>query len=75
MIHMLIDPSLSENQNPAPKLEPDEFIECFWVPLRDLPAELRRLEAGMGEGADGCAIDGKLMSFAEGLSVAKSWGI
>ncbi|KAH7018557.1 ADP-ribose pyrophosphatase [Microdochium trichocladiopsis] len=99
MIHMTIDPSLPENQNPTPKLEPDEFIECFWVPLRDLPAELRKLEAPApassaaateaattttttgavmltkGGSGGGCAIDGKVASFAEGLSVAWAWGL
>ncbi|KXJ86944.1 ADP-ribose pyrophosphatase [Microdochium bolleyi] len=68
MIHLSIDPSLPENQNPAPKLEPDEFIECFWLPLRDLHAELRQLEA-----TGHYAIDGKLASFAEGLAVAAAW--
>ncbi|KAJ1324598.1 ADP-sugar pyrophosphatase [Microdochium nivale] len=70
MIHMTIDPSLPENQNPAPRLEPDEFIECFWLPLRDLHAELRRLET-----TGDYAVDGKLASFAEGLAVAAAWKV
>lgn len=70
MIHMTIDPSLPENQDPAPKLEPDEFIECFWLPLRSLHAELRRLEA-----TGDYAIDGKLASFAEGLAVSAAWKV
>jgi ADP-ribose pyrophosphatase len=35
MIHVTIDLSLPENQNPKPQLEENEFIEVFTIPLKD----------------------------------------
>ncbi|KAI1504843.1 NUDIX domain-containing protein [Biscogniauxia marginata] len=67
MIHLKVDPEREENKNPKPELEDGEFIECFWVPLDDLYAECRRLEA------QGFAIDGKVGVFAEGLEMSKIW--
>ncbi|GAW26455.1 putative ADP-ribose pyrophosphatase [Rosellinia necatrix] len=69
MVQIEIDADRKENKNPVPKLEDGEFIECFWVPLKDLYEECRRLEA------QGYAIDGKLGTFAEGLEAAKVWGV
>jgi len=48
-------------------LEEDEFIECFWVPVQEIFAELRRLQA------EGYAIDGKVGAFAEGIETSKLW--
>ncbi|KAI1638089.1 NUDIX domain-containing protein [Biscogniauxia mediterranea] len=67
LIHLRIDPERAENRDPKPQLEDGEFIECFWVPLGDLYAECRRLEA------EGFAIDGKVGAFAEGLEMSKLW--
>ncbi|KAI9832179.1 MAG: hypothetical protein M1819_004531 [Sarea resinae] len=67
MVHITIDPSLLENQNPVPQLEENEFIECFTVPLRDLYAECRRLEG------EGYAIDARVGTLAEGIEVARKW--
>jgi ADP-ribose pyrophosphatase len=36
MIHVIVDLSRPENQNPQPELEDNEFIETFSVPLKDL---------------------------------------
>ncbi|TRX88501.1 hypothetical protein FHL15_010616 [Xylaria flabelliformis] len=69
MIQLKVDATKAENQTPKPKLEDGEFIECFWVPFKDLYEECRRLEA------KGFAIDGKLGAFAEGLEAAKIWKI
>ncbi|KAI1742038.1 NUDIX domain-containing protein [Xylaria scruposa] len=69
MIQLKIDANKAENQNPKPQLEDGEFIECFWVPFKDLHEECRRLEN------KGFAIDGKLGAFAEGLEAAKIWKI
>ncbi|KAI8946514.1 NUDIX domain-containing protein [Xylaria longipes] len=69
MIQLKIDANKEENQNPKPQLEDGEFIECFWVPFKDLYVECRRLET------QGFAIDGKLGAFAEGLEAAKIWKI
>ncbi|KAI0602618.1 NUDIX hydrolase domain-like protein [Biscogniauxia sp. FL1348] len=67
IMHLRVDPERAENRDPRPQLEDGEFIECFWVPLGDLYAECRRLEA------EGFAIDGKVGAFAEGLEMARLW--
>ncbi|KAI5304726.1 hypothetical protein KEM56_006050 [Ascosphaera pollenicola] len=68
-VHVSIDMSLPENQNPKPQLEDGEFIETFTVPLRDLHSELQKLDkAGYGI----CArVDG----IAEGIELAKNLGL
>ena len=58
---------MPENQNPKPQLEEDEIIDCFWTPVKDLYAELRRLES------DGFAVDSKVGAFAEGIETSKLW--
>lgn len=62
---MSIDMSLSENQNLKPELEESEFIEVFYVPLSKLWDECKRLEA------EGCAIDARVGTLAEGIELAK----
>lgn len=62
---MSIDMSLAENQNLKPELEENEFIEVFQVPLSNLYDECKRLEA------DGCAIDARVGTLAEGIELAK----
>jgi len=57
--------SLSENQNPKPQLEDDEYIEVFHVPLSNLWQECKTLEAA------GYAIDARVATFAEGIEIAK----
>ena len=70
-MHVDIDSSLPENQpeNLKTELEDNEFIETFSVPLSELWAECRRLEA------EGCAIDARVGTLAEGIEMAKKWGI
>ena len=65
MIHVSVDMSLPENQNPVPQLEEGEFIEVFHVPVSKLWDECKRLEA------EGCAIDARVATFAEGIEIAK----
>ncbi|KLU83069.1 ADP-ribose pyrophosphatase [Magnaporthiopsis poae ATCC 64411] len=65
MVHVSIDMSLPENQNPKPQLEESEFIEVFHVPLSSLWDECKKLEA------QGFAIDARVGTFAEGIEVAK----
>jgi ADP-ribose pyrophosphatase len=67
MIHVTVDMSKPENQNPQPQLEDNEFIECFTVRLTDLYAECRRLEQ------EGLAIDARVGTLAEGIEIAKRW--
>ena len=70
-MHVDIDTSLPENQqeNLKTELEDNEFIETFSVPLSKLWADCRKLEA------EGCAIDARVGTLAEGIEMAKKWGI
>ena len=65
MVHLTVDMSLPENQNPVAQLEDDEFIEVFHVPLTNLWTECERLAA------EGCAIDARVGTLAEGVELAK----
>lgn len=65
MVHVAIDMSLPANQDLKPELEENEFIEVFTVPLADLWAECKRLEA------QGYAIDARVGTFAEGILMAQ----
>lgn len=65
MVHVHVDMSLPENQNPKPQLEENEFIECFSVPLGWLFAETKKLEE------EGYAIDARVGTIAEGIELAK----
>ncbi|KAJ5110098.1 hypothetical protein N7532_002743 [Penicillium argentinense] len=66
MVHVKVDMSLQENQNPKPDLEENEFIDCFTLPLDSLYDELQKLEA------EGYAIDSRVGAIAEGIEIAKS---
>lgn len=65
MVHVRVDMSLPENQNPQPELEDNEFIECFSVPMSSLFAETHKLEQ------EGYAIDARVGTLAEGIELAK----
>ncbi|KAJ5966396.1 hypothetical protein N7481_013110 [Penicillium waksmanii] len=65
MVHVRVDMTLPENQNPKPELEDNEFIECFSVPMVSLFAETQRLEK------EGYAIDARVGTLAEGIELAK----
>ncbi|KAH5418413.1 hypothetical protein HBI67_181860 [Parastagonospora nodorum] len=67
MIHVTVDLSLSENQDPKPELEDSEFIETFHVPLNDLWDVCMKFEK------EGYAIDARVGSLAEGIEYAKRW--
>lgn len=67
MVHVRVDMTLPENQNPKPQLEDNEFIECFTVPLGDLFAETKRLAE------EGYAVDARVGTVAEGIELAKKW--
>ncbi|WEW56642.1 ADP-ribose diphosphatase [Emydomyces testavorans] len=69
MVHVLVDMSLPENQNPQPQLEDNEFIECFTLPLKTLFVETQRLEA------EGYAIDARVGTLAEGIEIARQWNL
>jgi ADP-ribose pyrophosphatase len=67
MIHVTVDMTKPENQNPKPELEDSEFIEVFTLPLTNLYAECKRLEK------EGFAIDARVATLAEGIEIAKKW--
>jgi ADP-ribose pyrophosphatase len=67
MIHVSIDMSLPENQNPKPELEESEFIEVFTVPLTELYSQCKKLEA------EGYAIDARVGTIGEGIELAKQF--
>ncbi|KAI5285079.1 hypothetical protein KEM54_000847 [Ascosphaera aggregata] len=67
-VHVSIDLSLPENQQPKPQLEDGEFIETFTVPLRNLYVELQKLDK-LGYGI--CA---RVDALAEGIELAKKFG-
>jgi ADP-ribose pyrophosphatase len=67
MVHVTVDMSLPENQNPKPQLEDDEFIENFTVKLGGLYAECERFEK------EGYVIDARVAGLAEGVELAKKW--
>ncbi|EHL00702.1 putative ADP-ribose pyrophosphatase [Glarea lozoyensis 74030] len=67
MIHVSVDMSLPENQNPKAELEEGEFIEVFTLPLQDLWAECAKFEK------EGYAIDARVGTLAEGIEIAKRW--
>lgn len=66
MIHVTIDLSKSENENPKPHLEDGEFIECFTTPLHTLYSQCRQWEQ------EGYAIDARVGTLAEGIELARS---
>ncbi len=61
--------SLSENISPKPQLEENEFIEVYSTPLRELYAGCKKWEK------EGYAIDGRVGTLAEGIELARRWGI
>lgn len=65
MVHVRVDMSLPENQNPKPELEDNEFIECFSVPMASLYEEMKKLER------EGYAIDARVGTLAEGMELMK----
>jgi ADP-ribose pyrophosphatase len=69
MIHCTIDLDNPANANPQPRLEDDEFIECFIVPLTNLYSECEKLER------EGYAIDARVATLAEGIEIAKRFKI
>lgn len=69
MIHMTVDINKPENQNPQPELEENEFIEVFTLPLKDLYAHCEKWES------EGYALDARVATLAEGIEMARRWGL
>ena len=69
LVHVTVDLSLPENRHPKPELEDNEFIEVFSTPLRELYGACKRWEG------EGLAIDARVGTLAEGIEVARRWGV
>ena len=69
MVQVSVDLSLPENQNPQPRLEEEEFIEVFTVPLASLSETCLKLDR------EGYAIDARLGSLAMGIDMAKLFSL
>jgi ADP-ribose pyrophosphatase len=65
MVHVSIDADLEENKSPKQKLEENEFIECFEVPVDELWETCKRLDR------EGFAVDARVGTLAEGMKVAR----
>lgn len=69
MVHLTVDPKLPRNMDPRPELEEGEFIETFTVPLGELWRWCRGLDA------EGYAVDARVGNLAEGIEVARQFGL
>lgn len=67
MVHVSIDMGEPANQQLKPELEENEFIEVFYVPLKDLWGECKNLEA------EGYGIDARVGTLAEGIELTKQF--
>ncbi|KAF4455606.1 adp-ribose pyrophosphatase [Fusarium austroafricanum] len=65
MVHVSVDMELPENQDLKPMLEDSEFIEVFTVKLKDLWDVCKTFES------EGCAIDARVGTLAEGILLAQ----
>lgn len=69
MVHVRVDMTLPENKNPVPNLEPNEFIECFSIPLGSLFEGCKKWEK------EGYGIDARVGTIAEGIELARKLGL
>ncbi|SCV33421.1 unnamed protein product [Fusarium fujikuroi] len=65
MVHVSVDMDLPENKDLKPELEEGEFIEVFTVKLTDLWGMCETWEK------EGCAIDARVGTLAEGILLAQ----
>lgn len=69
LVTVEIDCTLSENQNPQPQLEDNEFIECFKVPLKHFAEEMIKLDQ------KGYKLDARVQNVAQGIRLAQQYGL
>ena len=69
LVTVAVDLADPRNQNPVPQLEDGEFIETFTVPLKSFPEELRRLAS------EGYKLDARLQNVADGIELAREYGL
>ncbi|KLP05082.1 Uncharacterized protein Y057_13151 [Fusarium fujikuroi] len=65
MVHVSVDMDLPENKDLKPELEEGEFIEVFTVKLTDLWGMCETWEK------EGCAVDARVGTLAEGILLAQ----
>lgn len=68
MVHVEVDLATEENKMLEPELEDGEFIETFSLPLDGIWDSLQQLVK------EGCAIDARVGTLAEGFELAKRFG-
>lgn len=69
LVTVEVDMSLPENLTPKTELEDNEFIECFAVPLKDLPEELVKMYE------QGYKLDARLQNVAHGITMARQFNL
>ncbi|CAN6623964.1 hypothetical protein TRVA0_009S02630 [Trichomonascus vanleenenianus] len=67
LVHVEVDMKDPRNQDPKPQLEEGEYIECFTVPLAELPQQLRRLYN------EGYILDARIQNIADGIELARMY--
>lgn len=67
LITVEVDMSLPENSNPQSKLEDNEFIECFNVPLKDFAQTMINLDS------QGYKLDARVQNVAQGIRLAQQY--
>jgi len=67
LVDVRIDLDDERNKNPVPKLEDNEFIDCFEIELGRLYEECKKLEK------EGFAIDARVGTIGQGIEIAKRW--
>ncbi|ODV89026.1 hypothetical protein CANCADRAFT_3664 [Tortispora caseinolytica NRRL Y-17796] len=67
LVTLSVDPTDPINLNPKPQLEPNEFIESFSIPLKDLPIKLREFFS------EGYAIDARVQNISMGILLSEAF--
>lgn len=62
---MTVNMDNPKNKNPEPKLEENEFIEVFTLPLKNLFSQCEIWEK------EGFALDARVATLAEGIELAR----
>ncbi|QLG70281.1 hypothetical protein HG535_0A02190 [Zygotorulaspora mrakii] len=67
LVTVEVDMTAEENKNPKSKLEENEFIECFKVPLTDFAEQMIALDK------EGYKLDARVQNVAEGIQLAQKY--
>ncbi|KAK9459363.1 NUDIX hydrolase domain-like protein [Lipomyces oligophaga] len=69
LVQVAVDLTDVRNQNPKQRLEEDEFIENFTVPLKDFPEKMKQFAD------DGFIIDVRVMNITAGINLARKYSL